>query len=165
MTAAEKERIEFAERLNKVLDDKGYPMRGRAQKVLAETKLNISDRAINKWLKGESIPDHSNLAILSRHYGVGFDWLATGNGEMIPSIENPKPNIDLPASSPSVVDLITNIKDMESKGELTPQVVSAINGVIEAVKSASPKKQESNQETSSLKIDISSLMDEVARNG
>ena len=82
MTAAEKERIEFAERLNKVLDDKGYPMRGRAQKVLAETKLNISDRAINKWLKGESIPDHSNLAILSRHYGVGFDWLATGNGEM-----------------------------------------------------------------------------------
>lgn len=99
MTAAEKERIEFAERLNKVLDDKGYPMRGRAQKVLAETKLNISDRAINKWLKGESIPDHSNLAILSRHYGVGFDWLATGNGEMTtkPSI---RMAIDDPDSMP-----------------------------------------------------------------
>lgn len=104
MTAAEKERIEFAERLNKVLDDKGYPMRGRAQKVLAETKLNISDRAINKWLKGESIPDHSNLAILSRHYGVGFDWLATGNG----SIDTHSKNFDLQAHIDSLPSAITH---------------------------------------------------------
>lgn len=101
MTVAEKERIEFSERLNKVLDDKGYPVRGRAQKVLAETNLKISDRAINKWLKGESIPDHSNLAILSRHYGVGFDWLATGNGEMTtPSKPQLRMAIDDPEAMP-----------------------------------------------------------------
>lgn len=82
MTDTEKERLDFANRLNKVLDEKGYAVRGRAQKVLAETGLEISDRAINKWLKGESIPDHTNLAVLSRFYDVSFDWLATGNGMM-----------------------------------------------------------------------------------
>lgn len=82
MADVEKQRLAFATRLNKVLDEKGYAVRGRAQKILAETGLDISDRAINKWLKGESIPDHSNLAVLSSLYHVSFDWLATGHGEM-----------------------------------------------------------------------------------
>lgn len=94
MTDTEKERLDFANRLNKVLDEKGYAVRGRAQKVLAETGLEISDRAINKWLKGESIPDHTNLAVLSRFYDVSFDWLATGNGEPT------KPKFDMAINNP-----------------------------------------------------------------
>lgn len=142
----------------------------KARKYAGLTQVELAKKSGSKQgaisdLEGGRNESSTKLVEMAQAMGVSADWLATGKGEMIPSIENPKPNIDLPASSPSVVDLITNIKDMESKGELTPQVVSAINGVIEAVKSASPKKQESNQETSSLKIDISSLMDEVARNG
>lgn len=98
MTDTEKERLNFANRLNKVLDEKGYATRGRAQKVLAETGLEISDRAINKWLKGESIPDHTNLAVLSRFYDVSFDWLATGNGE--PTKQKFNMAIDNPQSLP-----------------------------------------------------------------
>lgn len=64
-------------------------------------------------------------------------------------------------SSPSVVDLITNIKDMESNGELTPQVVSAMNGMLEAVRSASASKKETKEEHTGLKIDVQKLADEA----
>lgn len=104
MTDTDKERLDFANRLNRVLDEKGYAVRGRAQKVLAETGLEISDRAINKWLKGESIPDHANLAVLSRFYDVSFDWLATGNGSMAKRSEM----FDLQAHIDSLPSAITH---------------------------------------------------------
>lgn len=75
------EREEFAKRFCEVLENRGYSTRGRAARVLNDTGLNISERAVNKWIKGESIPDHANLATLARAYGVSFDWLATGAGD------------------------------------------------------------------------------------
>jgi len=81
MNGSDEAKIAFAGRLNEILDDKSYTDRGRAQRLKREAGFDISDRAINKWLRAESLPEHHNIDYLAKFLGVNFNWLAAGQGE------------------------------------------------------------------------------------
>ena len=61
MNSSDDAKVAFAKRLNDTLTEKGYTQRGSAQRLKREARFTISDRAINKWLKAETLPDHHNI--------------------------------------------------------------------------------------------------------
>lgn len=81
MTGSDEAKIAFAKRLNEILTERGYILRGRAQRLKREAGFEISDRAINKWLRAETLPDHHNIEVLAKFLNVSFNWLAAGQGE------------------------------------------------------------------------------------
>lgn len=102
MNSSDDAKNAFAKRLNEILTEKGYIQRGRAQRLKREAGFAISDRAINKWLNAETLPDHHNIEVLSKFLGVNFNWLAAGQGEK--------------ESKPSPSELMQKIKDIENGG-------------------------------------------------
>lgn len=50
---------------------------GISVEKLAE-ELWVSENAIYKWHRGDSLPDLQNLTLLSRFYGVSLDYLVNG---------------------------------------------------------------------------------------
>lgn len=62
-------------RLNKELD----------QHTLAE-KVDVATRTLQRWEKGEQVPDSNYLMRLAKFTGVRPEWLLTGEGEMYPSL-------------------------------------------------------------------------------
>ncbi|MGM8871577.1 S24 family peptidase [Psychrobacter sp. 2Y5] len=81
MNSADSSKEAFAARIHKVLDEMNFTSRGRAQRIKREGGFEISDRAINKWLNAESMPDHHNIESLAKFLNVNFNWLAAGQGE------------------------------------------------------------------------------------
>lgn len=71
----------FAKRVHEVLDGMNFTERGRAQRIKREGFFDVSDRAINKWLSGESMPDYHNIEKLAKYLNVSFNWLAAGQGD------------------------------------------------------------------------------------
>lgn len=105
MNSSDDAKVAFAKRLNDTLTEMGYTQRGSAQRLKREAKFEISDRAINKWLKAETLPDHHNIEALAKFLGVNFNWLAAGQGEK--------------TTKPSRNDLMQKIKAIE-KGDTPP---------------------------------------------
>lgn len=102
MNSSDDAKNAFAKRLNDALIEKGYTQRGSAQRLKREAEFDISDRAINKWLKAETLPDHHNIELLAKFLGVNFNWLAAGQGEK--------------TSKPSRDNLMQKIRDIENGG-------------------------------------------------
>lgn len=67
------ERIRLA-RENKELD----------QASLA-SKVDVTTRTVQRWEKGDQVPDSDYLVLLAKHTGVRPEWLLTGEGEMYPA--------------------------------------------------------------------------------
>lgn len=76
-SSTEKIKEEFAKRINKAMDDKNYPLRGRARVLSRE--FGISDKGAGKWLKGEAIPETSKIPLLADFLGVSAEWLLNGD--------------------------------------------------------------------------------------
>lgn len=89
------------------------------------------------------------------------DWLLTGKDEA-KSQSGDLTYRDIPASSSSLIVLMDNLKDMETNGELSPQVIAAINGVIDAVRSASQATNSEAKKTQT--IDFKALQTEAVTN-
>ena len=118
MNSSDDAKVAFAKRLNDTLSEKGYTQRGSAQRLKREAKFAIPDRAINKWLKAETLPDHHNIEALSKFLDVNFNWLAAGQGEK--------------TTKPSASDLVQELKDVEIiKNSNTVQVSDDASGMIE----------------------------------
>lgn len=102
MNGSDDAKLGFAKRLNDTLAEKGYTQRGSAQRLKREAEFEISDRAINKWLKAETLPDHHNIELLAKFLGVNFNWLAAGQGEKTPKASH--------------AELMQKIKAIEGRG-------------------------------------------------
>ena len=48
-------------------------------------KIDIAARTLQRWEKGEQVPDSNYLMRLAKHTGVNVEWLLTGEGEMYSS--------------------------------------------------------------------------------
>lgn len=97
MNTVDDENLKFAERLNSIFDALGYEERGRAQRIVKETKLDISDRAVNKWLKGDSKPTLANIQAIAERYNQDFNWLAVGmkgRNKIAHGVDNPHQKCD-----------------------------------------------------------------------
>ena len=69
-------------------------------------KLDIATRTVQRWEKGEQVPDSNYLMRLAKATGVSPHWLLTGEGEMF--LRQPRePNVyPLPTNRYRKVDLI-----------------------------------------------------------
>lgn len=48
-------------------------------------KADVATRTLQRWEKGEQVPDSNYLIRLARSTGVRAEWLLTGEGEMYPA--------------------------------------------------------------------------------
>ncbi len=55
-------------------------------------KIDVAMRTLQRWEKGEQVPDSQYLLRLAKSMGVRPEWLLTGEGEMYPS-QPPHSNI------------------------------------------------------------------------
>jgi len=52
-------------------------------------KIDVASRTLQRWEKGEQVPDSNYLLRLAKHTGVRAEWLLTGEGEMRSSLHIP----------------------------------------------------------------------------
>ena len=62
-------------------------------------KAGIVTRTLQRWEKGEQVPDGIAITRLARATGVQASWLLTGEGEMYPSLSRPDNVYTLPGSN------------------------------------------------------------------
>ena len=67
--------MSFSERLQKVMDEKGYT------KYKVAKALHMSATTISNYLKSKTKPDTTKLEVISLLLGVNRKWLLTGEGE------------------------------------------------------------------------------------
>ncbi len=79
------EKQRFAERLNSVLDDIGFPRLGHGRQSALAKLLDVTPDQVSVWLKGEGYPKTSKLVKIAQHVGVRSNWLLSGAGEKYPS--------------------------------------------------------------------------------
>ncbi|HUL43429.1 MAG TPA: XRE family transcriptional regulator [Bacteroidota bacterium] len=71
--------ISIAERLRTARENKGMDQRALSARV------DVAVRTLQRWEKGEQVPDSNYLVRLARSTGVRPEWLLTGIGEMYPT--------------------------------------------------------------------------------
>lgn len=155
MKDSESAKEAFAARIHEVLNEMQFSERGRAQRIKREGGFDVSDRAINKWLNGESMPDHHNIEALAKYLNVNFNWLAAGQGEIQAQASGNNNDIQaqslLLSSSPSVIDLMNNLREMEKNNKLTPELVRLLNATVDTFKNLN--------QTQESQVDIGHLLE------
>jgi repressor LexA len=83
----------------------------RAKKEMDQAKLaaklDVATRTVQRWEKGEQVPDSNYLMRLAKVTGVAPHWLLTGNGEMYAPSHAESKILPLPTSRYKRVDLIS----------------------------------------------------------
>ena len=70
-------------------------------------KLDVATRTLQRWEKGEQVPDSNYLMRIAKATGVSPHWLLTGDGDMFTQ-QSPQSNvIPLPTGRYKKVDLIS----------------------------------------------------------
>ncbi|MFS2220901.1 LexA family protein [Pantoea sp. B65] len=69
----------FSARLNEACRQKGLDAHGRG--VILARALDVTPRAVGKWLNGEAIPRQGKLQALAAFLDVNLEWLQLGSGE------------------------------------------------------------------------------------
>jgi repressor LexA len=64
------------------------------QQTLA-LKIDVATRTLQRWEKGEQVPDSNYLMRLAKQTGVRPEWLLTGEGELYPPVNSPSNIIPL----------------------------------------------------------------------
>ena len=82
----------IGDRLREARDNKGMD-----QAALA-LKAGVVTRTLQRWEKGEQVPDGVSLTTIAKVTGVKPSWLLTGEGEMYPQPERPGNVYSLPGS-------------------------------------------------------------------
>lgn len=74
------EKLEFAQRLNKLCDDKGVPPKGQNRQKTLGDLFGVSQKGARKWLEAESMPKRTQLIAIAKWAGVYVEWLESGRG-------------------------------------------------------------------------------------
>jgi repressor LexA len=70
-------------------------------------RLDIATRTLQRWEKGEQVPDSNYLMRIAKHTGVSPHWLLTSEGDMYARPQDPGNVIPLPTSRYRKVDLVS----------------------------------------------------------
>ena len=125
--------------------------------VSKQTK--ISKSSISQYINGSTgAPRNISSAKLANFLNVNQYWLDTGKGEWdaegSTQANDDQQNIEtslLTSSSPSIIDLMNNLREMEKANQLTPELVSLLNATVDTFKQMN--KPQASQ------IDIDHLME------
>lgn len=120
---ADKIKEEFAQRINYAMDNKNYPIRGRARVLSKE--FGVSDKGAGKWLKGEAIPETSKIPTLAKFLNVTSEWLLSGECEKLDSY-NSEENNELDINI-LYKNFLTDFDYAYRKNKLTPDIIKTLN--------------------------------------
>jgi repressor LexA len=70
-------------------------------------KIDIATRTIQRWEKGDQVPDSNYLMRIAKVMGVAAHWLLTGDGEMVVSKQQNPNVLSLPTNRYKKVQLIS----------------------------------------------------------
>jgi len=70
----------FSKRLDHALDLYGIPPKGKGRQVIVAKIFGVSQKAVNKWLEGISLPDTMRIAVIAEKLKVNVEWLTYGSG-------------------------------------------------------------------------------------
>ena len=70
-------------------------------------KLDVATRTVQRWEKGEQVPDSNYLMRIAKVTGAAPHWLLTGNGEMYVRSQAESKIIPLPTSRYKRVELVS----------------------------------------------------------
>ncbi len=70
-------------------------------------KIDIATRTVQRWEKGEQVPDSNYLMRIAKVTGVVAHWLLTGDGEKFPSEEHKSKFLSLPTNRYKKVSLVS----------------------------------------------------------
>ncbi len=79
---ADQKKKDFSERLNKALNNVGFPKKGAGRQIELANIFGVSQKGARKWLEGESIPKFTRLQEIALHFGLRVEWLASGEPPM-----------------------------------------------------------------------------------
>jgi repressor LexA len=83
----------------------------RTQKEMDQAKLaaklDVATRTVQRWEKGEQVPDSNYLVRIAKVTGVAPHWLLTGNGEIYATSQTESKIIPLPTSRYKRVELVS----------------------------------------------------------
>lgn len=77
---------EFSTRLLQALDGVEIERHGAGKWLAVLTEVTV--KAANKWLNGESMPRREKLETIAQKTGVRVEWLQYGKGSKLANIEN-----------------------------------------------------------------------------
>lgn len=135
-----------------------------AAEVSKQTKINKS--SISQYINGSTgAPRNTTSAKLANFLKINQYWLDTGEGEWdaeslepINQVQQNMANSLLTISSPSVIDLMNNLREMEKNNKLTPELVSLLNATVDTFKNMSMNRPQATQ------VDTDNLL-EIAKEG
>jgi repressor LexA len=76
LTSREYVKSTINERIRTARENKEFDQRTLAQKI------DVATRTLQRWEKGDQVPDSNDLLHLAKQTGVRTEWLLTGEGEM-----------------------------------------------------------------------------------
>lgn len=77
------EKIQFARRLNEVMDESplGIPAKGAGRQIVVAKMFGVGQKAARKWMEGEGFPEMEKCIQIAKKLGVSLEWLLTGRGD------------------------------------------------------------------------------------
>lgn len=124
--------VSYGERLDWVMNQRGVS----AAEISKRT--NISKSSISQYINGSTgAPRNTTSAKLAKFLNVSQYWLDTGRGDwQATEVADSNDRINdieslLASSSPSVIGLMENLRDMERRKKLSPELVSLLNATVD----------------------------------
>lgn len=72
-------RKDFADRLDQIMNELGWPKRGRTPRLIELLGISISEVAVRKWVEGIAYPETDKVILIAKKFNVSVDWLLTGS--------------------------------------------------------------------------------------
>ena len=80
VTSGKDPKVDFPSRLNQALDAAGFAPEGAGRQQALAKKLEVSQQAAGKWLRGETLPELARVIEIAVFTGRNVEWLLTGRG-------------------------------------------------------------------------------------
>lgn len=80
VTSGKDPKVDFPARLNQALDAAGFAPEGAGRQQALAKKLDVSQQAAGKWLRGETLPELARVIEIALFSGHNVEWLLTGRG-------------------------------------------------------------------------------------
>lgn len=120
-------------------------------------RTKISKSSISQYINGTTgAPRNTTSAKLAKFLKVNQYWLDTGKGDWQATDDaNDDVQIEaveslLASSSPSVIGLMENLRDMERRKKLSPELVSLLNATVDTFRKI--------DEAQTSQVDVDNLM-------
>lgn len=144
--SAEQELLLFSERLNELLDSRGFPAKGKGRQVELGKRYELTQKAVRKWVEGEGLPETVRLIQIARDFHCNFEWLAMGTGPRDADPAHSTPEAELarrlesaPAETVKLVELaLMSHTDLE-KTTLSPSLKGLIGFVKQQIRGEMPQ--------------------------